>query len=62
LYECIPEAAKIYEGKIKGDPAEAKDFLERVTVLPANVQPASTSFAQQIFVNPSIHRAKHGDR
>jgi len=61
LYECIPEAALVYEGKIKSDPAEAKDFLERVTVLPAKPQ-AGPSFAQQIFVNPSIHRAKHGDR
>ena len=64
LYECIPEAALVYEGKIKSDPAEAKDFLERVTVLPAKPQPASTSFAQQIFVNPHIDKLKrqNGDR
>jgi len=39
LYECIPEAAQVYEGKIKSDPVEAKDFLERVTVLPIKPQP-----------------------
>jgi len=46
------------------NPAEAKDFLERVTVLPAKPQKpqAGPSFAQQIIVNPSIHQAKHGDR
>jgi len=37
------------EGKIKSDPNEAKEFLERVTVVPAKPQPANAPFAQQII-------------
>ena len=64
MYDCIPEAAQVYECKIKSDPAEAKDFLERVTVLPAKPQPATPSFPQQIIVNPCIDKLKrqNGDR
>jgi len=61
LYECIPGAAEIYGSKVKSDPGEAKDFLERVTVPPAKIQPSSAPFQQQIFVNPSIARAKNGE-
>jgi len=62
LYECIPEVARVYEGKIKSDPAEAKDFLERLIVLPAKPQPATPSFAQKIIVNPHIDKLVNGDR
>jgi len=61
LYECIPKAAELYGSKVKSDPEEAKDFLERVTALPAKVQPSSVPFQQQIIVNPSISRAKNGE-
>ena len=44
-YHCSTSASRKRHrpmtGKIKSDPAEAKDFLERVTVLPAKVQPAN---------------------
>ena len=35
LYELIPQAVKRYAAKVRANPDEAKDFLERVTALPA---------------------------
>jgi len=43
LYECIPEAVRIYGSKVATDPVEAKDFLERVTVLPSSPKTQSVS-------------------
>jgi predicted transcriptional regulator len=34
LFELIPQAAEIYAAKVRANPDEAKDFLERVLVLP----------------------------
>lgn len=47
LYEMIPQAVEKYGEKVKSDPMEAKDFLERVTVLPAK-QDRPTISATQI--------------
>ena len=38
LYDKIPEAAELYGKKVTKDWKEAKDFLERVTVLPSMPQ------------------------
>lgn len=38
LYESIPEAVQTYLKVVRKKPLEAKDFLERVTVLPAKPQ------------------------
>lgn len=48
LYEMIPEAVDRYAKKVKSDPMEAKDFLERVTVLPAKQEQGTRINATQI--------------
>jgi len=38
LYQLIPEAVDVYGQRVKKNALEAKDFLERVSVLPAPPQ------------------------
>jgi hypothetical protein len=57
LYEMIPEAVEKYGQKIKSDPLEAKDFLERVTVLPAKQDRPSINATQINFGSLAIPHA-----
>lgn len=43
LFEAIPEAARVYAEKVKADATEAKEFLERITVLPAKAEAAAVN-------------------
>jgi len=55
LYECIPEAAEIYGSKVKSDPGEAKDFLERGN-RPASKDPAKQCALSAANLRDSEHR------
>jgi DNA-binding transcriptional regulator LsrR (DeoR family) len=48
LYQMIPEAVDIYGSRVKKNALEAKDFLERVTVLPSRPSEQTTNNGVQI--------------